>query len=44
MDNFNIYSIQIDAECFSQDFDSIDLYGEKLESNDNDNDTDLVLE
>ncbi len=30
-DNFDDYSVQIDEECLSQDFDDIDLYAERLE-------------
>lgn len=31
MDEFNNYAIGIDSECLHQDFDDVDLYGEKLE-------------
>lgn len=45
MDNFNLYSVQMDAECLHQDFDDVDLYGTKLEStDDNGFGDDLVLE
>lgn len=30
MDNFDDYSIQIDTECLHQDFDDVDLYGDKI--------------
>lgn len=30
MDNFDDYYIQIDTECLHQDFDDVDLYGNKL--------------
>lgn len=36
MDNFDNYSIDIDAECLHQDFDDVDLYGEKIEENETD--------
>lgn len=42
-DEFAITSVEIDAELLSQDFDDIDLYGEKLEDDDN-FDTDIAFE
>lgn len=30
MDDFDNYSVDIDSECLHQDFDDVDLYGEKL--------------
>lgn len=36
MDSFDEYSVNIDTECLNQDFDNVDLYGEKqYESTDN---------
>lgn len=29
MDDFNMYAINMDAECLHQDFDDVDLYGTK---------------
>lgn len=31
MDDFENYSIDMDSECLHQDFDDVDLYGEKYE-------------
>lgn len=31
MDNFDDYAVNVDNECLHQDFDDVDLYGEKLE-------------
>lgn len=36
MDDFDNYAISMDAECLHQDFDDIDLYGNKLEVNEDD--------
>lgn len=36
MDNFNDYAINVDAECINQDFDDVDLYGNKYEEEEND--------
>ena len=45
MDEFDDYAVDIDAECYYQDFDDVDLYGEKLiEDTDDDFGNDLKLE
>lgn len=31
MEDFDDYAVNIDSECLHQDFDDVDLYGEKLE-------------
>lgn len=36
MINFDDYSIQIDNECLHQDFDDVDLYGERYEESTSD--------
>lgn len=43
MDNFKEYAIDIDSECLHQDFDDVDLYGEKL-IEDSDFETDIEFE
>lgn len=43
MDNFKEYTIDIDSECLHQDFDDVDLYGEKL-IEDSDFETDIEFE
>ena len=35
---FDNLAVQIDAECTSQDFDDVDLYGEIMIEDDNDSD------
>lgn len=30
MSSFDDYSVNMDGECFIEDFDSIDLYGDKI--------------
>lgn len=35
MDEFEEYSVNIDADCVTQDFDNYDLYGEIMEESDN---------
>lgn len=37
MDDFDNYSVDIDSECLHQDFDDVDLYGEKLIEDTDDN-------
>lgn len=37
MDNFDDYAIQIDSECLHQDFDDVDLYGNKIMEEPDDN-------
>ena len=37
MGNFDDYSIPIDEECLHQDFDDVDLYGEKTIDDSSDN-------
>ena len=32
-DDFDAYSVDMDSECFNQDFDDVDLYGTRLEEN-----------
>lgn len=44
MDDFEIYTIDIDSECLLQDFDDIDLYGEKIEENNDNFGEELQLE
>lgn len=36
MDNFDDYAINIDAECYEQDFDSVDLFGAKMVEDEDD--------
>lgn len=36
-DNFNDFTISIESDVLSQDFDSIDLYGDKIEEDNTDN-------
>lgn len=36
-DDFNNFAISIESDVLSQDFDSIDLYGDKIEEQDTDN-------
>lgn len=36
-DNFNDFTISIESDVLSQDFDSIDLYGDKTEEDSTDN-------
>lgn len=36
-DDFDDFSINIESDVLSQDFDSIDLYGDKIEEQDTDN-------
>ena len=31
MEDFDNYSVNIDAECLHQDFDDVDLFGEKMQ-------------
>lgn len=31
MEDFDNYCVDIDAECLHQDFDDVDLFGEKIE-------------
>lgn len=33
MDNFDTYSITIESDVLSNDFDDVDLYGDKTEEN-----------
>lgn len=35
-DNFNDFTISIESDVLSQDFDSIDLYGDKIEEDNTD--------
>lgn len=45
MEDFDDYAVNIDSECLHQDFDDVDLYGEKLEESTDDNyGDDLKLE
>lgn len=44
MEDFDIYSVNIDSECLHQDFDDIDLYGEKIEESDDDFGSDINFE
>ena len=43
MEDVNDYGVQMDSDLISQDFDSIDLYGEIME-NDAPNDCDILFE
>lgn len=36
-DDFNNFAVSIESDVLSQDFDSIDLYGDKIEEQDTDN-------
>ena len=36
MNEFDAYAINIDSDCLHQDFDDVDLYGEKYEESTND--------
>lgn len=36
-DNFNDFAILIESDVLSQDFDNIDLYGDKYEEEESDN-------
>ena len=36
MNEFDDYAINIDSDCLHQDFDDIDLYGEKYEEEESD--------
>lgn len=36
-DDFEDYAINVDSECLDQDFDDVDLFGEKLEDTSDDN-------
>ncbi len=36
MEDFDDYAVDIDSECLHQDFDDVDLYGEKLEESTDD--------
>lgn len=36
-DDFNSFSVNIDSDVLSQDFDTIDLYGDKIVEDDIDN-------
>lgn len=45
MDEFETYGINMDSECLHQDFDDIDLYGNKtIEDNDDSYGDNLKLE
>lgn len=44
MDNFEDYTIDIDSDCVSSDFDDYDLYGEIMEESENDFGDNLELE
>lgn len=45
MDEFETYEINMDSECLYQDFDDIDLYGNKtIEDNDDSYGENLKLE
>lgn len=35
-DDFDLYAVPMDGECLTQDFDDVDLYGEKLEEDSED--------
>lgn len=35
-DDFDLYTVPMDGECLTQDFDDVDLYGEKLEEDSDD--------
>lgn len=44
-DNFEHYAVTIDSDVLSQDFDDVDLYGDKIEENDsNECETDIQFE
>lgn len=35
MDEFDMFSVDIDSECLAQDFDDVDLYAEHTQVEDN---------
>ena len=43
MEDFDNYSVNIDAECLHQDFDDVDLFGEKMEETSDDFGNDIQL-
>lgn len=42
MDDFDIYSVDIDSECLHQDFDDVDLYGQKMIEDESDEFSDNI--
>lgn len=43
-DDFDIFAIDIDSDCVTDDFDNYDLYGDKVEESDEAFGDDLKLE
>lgn len=45
MDDMDIYGIDMDAECVSQDFDDVDLFAEHIiqDDDDTDNENDILF-
>lgn len=44
MDDFDNFSVEIDTDCLHQDFDDYDLFGEIMETNDNNIGEDICYE
>lgn len=44
MDDFDMYSVAMDAECVSQDFDDIDLYAEHTIVEDEECESDILFQ
>lgn len=44
VDEFSQYSVEIDAELLSQDFDDVDLYGQKMIEDDDNFSADIAFE
>lgn len=42
IDDVNVYGVEVDADCVSADFDDYDLYGERMES-ENEEESDILL-
>lgn len=40
--DIDIYGVEVDADCVTEDFDSYDLYGERMES-ENEEESDILL-
>ena len=42
--NFEAFSVNVDSDCITEDFDNYDLYGEIMEDNNNDYGNDIEFE
>ena len=42
IDDVDVYGVEVDADCVSDDFDDYDLYGERMES-ENEEESDILL-